>query len=53
MVEELSNFIEKGRRQATVAAFDSDNNVTKTVREVIYEDYVSPRFALAEPLRSR
>lgn len=51
VVEELSNFIEKGRRQATVAAFDSDNNVTKTVREVIYEDYVSPRFALAEPLR--
>lgn len=51
VVEGLSNFIEKGRRQVTVAAFDSDNNVAKATREVIYSDYVSPRFSLDQPLR--
>lgn len=51
VVQDMSNFIEKGRRQVTVAAFDSDNNVTKATREVIYRDYTSPRFSLEEPLR--
>lgn len=51
VVEGLSNFIEKGRRQATIAAFDSDNNVTKITREVVYTDYRSPHFALEAPLR--
>lgn len=51
VVQGLSNFIEKGRRQATIAAFDSDNNVTKITREVIYSDYVSPHFSLEAPLR--
>lgn len=51
VVEDMSNFIEKGRRQVTVAAFDKDNNVTKATREVIYNDYVSPRFSLDQPLR--
>lgn len=51
VVESLSNFIEKGRRQATIAAFDQDNHVTKTTREVIYRDYRSPHFSLEEPLR--
>ncbi|MDO4167776.1 MAG: hypothetical protein Q4D32_10270 [Eubacteriales bacterium] len=51
VVEDMSNFIEKGRRQVTVAAFDKDNNVTKATREVVYNDYVSPRFSLGQPLR--
>lgn len=51
VVESLSNFIEKGRRQATIAAFDQDNHVTKVTREVIYTDYHSPHFSLEEPLR--
>lgn len=51
VVEGVSNFIEKGRREATIAAFDSDNNVTKVKRTVIYNDYESPRFSLTEPLR--
>ena len=51
VVQGLSNFVEKGRRDAIIAAFDSDNNVTKVTREVIYEDYVSPRFSLDQPLR--
>ncbi len=51
VVEELSNFIETGRRMATIAAFDQDNNVTKVTREIVYSDYTSPRFSLTEPLR--
>ena len=50
LVEQLTNFIEKGRRQATIAAFDEAGNVTKEVREVVYTDYESPKFALSEPL---
>lgn len=49
LVEQLTNFLETGRRQATIAAFDKAGNVTKTVREVVYEDYVSPHFALEKP----
>lgn len=51
MVETMSNFIEKGRRTMTLAAFDSANNVTKATRTVVYTDYHSPQFALTEPLR--
>ena len=43
-VEQLSNFVEKGRRNATIAAIDSSNHVTKTSREVVYTDYHSPLF---------
>lgn len=51
VVETASNFIEEGRRKITVAAFDSDNHITKASREVIYNDYRSPRFRLEEPLK--
>lgn len=51
VVESLSNFIEKGRRQAVIAAFDQDNHVTKVTRDIIYTDYHSPHFSLKEPLR--
>ena len=51
LVEKLSNFVEKGRRNITIAAFDSDNNVTKTTREVVYSDYHSPRYLLDGPLK--
>lgn len=51
LVETMSNFIEKGRRQITIAAFDSSNNVTKATRTVVYKDYHSPRFSLEEPFR--
>ena len=49
IVESMSNFIEKGRRTYTIAAFDSSNNITKVTREVIYKDYTSPKFYLEEP----
>lgn len=49
IVESMSNFIEKGRRTITIAAFDSSNNITKETREIIYRDYESPEFSLEEP----
>lgn len=52
VVESMSNFVEKGIREATIAAFDNDGNVTKTVRKVSYSDYTSPRINLTGPLRS-
>jgi len=50
IVESMTNFLKKGRRQITLAAFDGDGHVTKAVREVVYTDYHSPRFQLSEPL---
>lgn len=51
LIESLSNFLEKGVRTMTVAAFDSDGHITKAHREVVYEDYHSPRFSLSKPLK--
>lgn len=50
VIESMANFTERGRRTITFAAFDSDNNVTKATREIIYSDYTPPAFSLAEPL---
>lgn len=50
VVEGISNFIEKGRRKISIVAFDSDNNITRVTREVVYTDYESPRFNLNDPL---
>lgn len=51
IVESMGNFIEKGRRIISIAAFDSDSHVTKATREIIYSDYQSPRFSLSGPLK--
>lgn len=51
IVEAMGNFIKKGRRKISIAAFDSSNNVTKMTRTVVYKGYHSPRFDLEEPLR--
>ncbi|MCI5648525.1 MAG: hypothetical protein MR332_03690 [Fusicatenibacter sp.] len=50
-VESISNFIEKGRRKVTIVAFDSDHNVSRVTREMVYTDYVSPTFSLSKPLK--
>lgn len=50
VVEGISNFIEKGRRKISIVAFDSDNNITRATREIVYTDYESPKIALDEPL---
>lgn len=51
VIESISNFVEKGSREATIVAFDKDGNITKTVRKVHYSDYISPRIILTGPLR--
>lgn len=53
IVENISNFAENGTRLVTYAAFDSDNHISKTQREISYTDYVSPRFELNGSLRFR
>ncbi|MBO4835854.1 MAG: hypothetical protein J5483_07050 [Lachnospiraceae bacterium] len=50
IVEGMSRFISKGKRSATIAVVDSDDNVTEITREVIYTDYESPKFVLTSPL---
>lgn len=50
-VENISNFIEKGRRKVSIIAFDSDNHVARAEREIVYTDYTSPVFTLDGPLK--
>ena len=50
IVEGMSRFVSKGKRTATIAVVDSDDNVTEVTRDVIYTDYESPRFSLTAPL---
>ncbi len=52
VIEQMGLFAQKGQRQITVAAFDSNNNVSKTYRTVIYSDYESPKLSLSAPLRT-
>lgn len=49
IVENLSNFYEKGKRTAYIAVFDYDGHVNKITRDVIYEDYEEPVFELMAP----
>lgn len=51
MIESMSNFIEPGVRDVTIAAFDKSGNVKKTVRRIKYSDYHSPKIRLTKPLR--
>lgn len=51
VVTSKSKFISKGRLRVNYAAFDSNKNVGTASREVVYVDYVPPRFHLYEPLR--
>lgn len=53
LVEELSKLYDGSKRTVTYAAFDSDNHVTEMEREIIYTDYISPRFELTGSLRFR
>ena len=53
LVEELSKLYDGSKRTVTYAAFDSDNHVTEMEREIVYTDYISPRFELTGSLRFR
>ncbi len=50
MIEKISKFTSPGKRTITYAAFDSSNNITKRERELVYTDYISPRYSLSQPL---
>lgn len=51
VVEGLSGFIAPDTRTVTVAAFDSDNNVSKATRTLVYTDYRPAVFSLTDALR--
>ena len=53
LLEKLSAMYDGNKRTATYAAFDSDGHISKMEREIIYTDYVSPRFELTGSLRFR
>lgn len=50
VIESISMGAETKERVVTIAAFDSDNNVTKATRTVTYVDYTLPTFTLSRPL---
>ena len=51
VVVSRSKFISRGRVHVNYAAFDNNKNVGTYTREIVYTDYVSPRFHLYAPLR--
>lgn len=51
LVENISRFTSAGKRIITYAAFDKSNNIMKEEREIVYDDYVSPKFSLSKQLR--
>lgn len=51
MIEAVSDFVGPGERIITYAAFDSNNNIAKQERKLVYTDYIPPRFSLSKPLR--
>ena len=53
LVEKRSGFYGENRREVTYAAFDSDGNVAKATREIVYTDYTPIRFQLNHSLRYR
>ena len=50
-VEDISPFLEDGRRIITYAVADADGHVSHAKRTLLYSDYTSPKFHLSQPLR--
>lgn len=53
IIESISTFIDKNKRNVTYVAFDSDNNVTKLKREIEYTDYKAPKIEAVKKLEIR
>ena len=49
VIESVYDFLEKGRRLVSYAAFDRDGHVAKASRQLIYTDYHSPKISCAKP----
>ena len=50
LVERISRFSQPGQCQVSYVVFDSSNNFCRYQREVVYDDYISPRLQLDQPL---
>ncbi len=50
VLESVSKFVAPGESIATYAVVDSDDNVAKITRRVIFNDYTTPKFSLSRPL---
>lgn len=50
LVENISGFVAAGKRIVTYAVIDSAGNVSKLSCNLIYRDYVGPRFSLSRSL---
>ena len=50
IVESISRFKERGVSVIKYAVCDSDNHVTSATRDIIFENYTSPRFTLSSSL---
>lgn len=44
IIESISQLFDGNKRTVTYVAFDSNNNVVKQDRDIVYTDYVSPQF---------
>lgn len=53
IVENINLLDSTGRAKVSYAAFDEAGNVAKTQQEILYTDYISPRFVLDAPLLYR
>lgn len=52
MVESVSSFDEKNRRNVNYIVFDSDDHISTASRYIQYEDYSAPTFNLVNQLRA-
>ncbi len=50
LIESISSFIAENTCEITYAVADNDRHVSKATREIVYTDYVPPRFSLSRPL---
>lgn len=53
LVERISRFSQPGACQVSYVVFDNSNNFCRYRRNVVYDDYVSPRLQLEQPLMYR
>lgn len=51
LVESFSRFVSSGRRTVTIGVADSQGKVTEVTRNIVYTDYVAPKFGLTGPLQ--
>jgi hypothetical protein len=51
IIEQISNFIQKGESYITYAVWDNDNHVVKTKRLIRYTDYEPPQFTFKKDMR--